>query len=78
MWSGWSPGNGVLTNATASIVAQTRQRITGTTPDGSTRVVSLHRQAQPIAKGRLGKPVGFGYKGAVGPSPPLRTNGLAA
>ena len=32
-------------------------------PDGATRVVSLHdTQARPIAKGRLGKPVGFGYK----------------
>ena len=32
-------------------------------PDGATRVVSLHdMQARPIAKGRLGKPVEFGYK----------------
>jgi len=32
-------------------------------PDGATRVVSLHdTQARPIAKGRLGKPVEFGYK----------------
>src|SRR6478609_2295128 len=46
--------------------SQTRQRIAGTTPDGATRVVSLHdRQARPIAKGRLGKPVEFGYKGQV-------------
>ena len=48
------------------IIGQTRQRIAGTTPDGATRVVSLHdRQARPIAKGRLGKPVEFGYKGQV-------------
>ena len=34
-----------------------------TTPDGATRVVSLHDpDARPIAKGRLGKPVEFGYK----------------
>ena len=34
-----------------------------TTPDGATRVVSLHdADARPIAKGRLGKPVEFGYK----------------
>jgi IS5 family transposase len=45
-----------LLQATERIVGQTRQRIAGTTPDGATRVVSLHdRQARPIAKGRLGK-----------------------
>ena len=50
-----------LLEATERIVGQTRQRIAGTTPDGATRVVSLHdRQARPIAKGRLGKPVEFG------------------
>ena len=44
-----------LLDATERIVGQTRQRIAGTTPDGATRVVSLHdRQARPIAKGRLG------------------------
>ena len=38
----------------------------GTTPDGASRVVSLHdRDARPIAKGRLGKPVEFGYKGQI-------------
>jgi IS5 family transposase len=55
-----------LLDATARIVGQTRQRIAGITPDGATRVVSLHdRQARPIAKGRLGKLVEFGYKGQV-------------
>src|SRR6476660_5810160 len=55
-----------LLAATERIVDQTRQRIAGTTPDGATRVVSLHdRQARPIAKGRLGKPVELGYKGQV-------------
>jgi len=45
------------------IAAQTSQRLAGTTPDGSSRVVSLHEgDARPIAKGRLGKPVEFGYK----------------
>ena len=45
------------------IVAQTRVRLSGEIPDGSTRVVSLHDpDARPIAKGRLGKPVEFGYK----------------
>jgi IS5 family transposase len=48
------------------IAAQTRQRIAGTTPDGATRLVSLHDpDARPIAKGRLGKPVEFGYKAQV-------------
>jgi IS5 family transposase len=48
------------------IAAQTRQRINGTTPDGATRLVSLHDpDARPIAKGRLGKPVEFGYKAQV-------------
>jgi IS5 family transposase len=55
-----------LLEATAQIIGQARQRIAGTTPDGASRVVSLHdRDARPIAKGRLGKPVEFGYKGQV-------------
>jgi IS5 family transposase len=55
-----------LLNATQRIAAQTRQRITGVTPDGATRRVSLHdADARPIAKGSLGKPVQFGYKGQV-------------
>ncbi len=49
-----------------TIVAQTRTRIAGEVPDGATRVVSLHdTEARPIAKGRLGRPVEFGYKGQV-------------
>lgn len=49
-----------------AIAAQTRTRLAGTTPEGSTRVVSLHdTDARPIAKGRLGKPVEFGYKAQV-------------
>ena len=56
--------------ATAALVeqiaAQTRVRLSGGVPDGSTRVVSLHDpDARPIAKGRLGKPVEFGYKAQV-------------
>ncbi len=48
------------------IAAHTRQRIAGVTPDGATRLVSLHDpDARPIAKGRLGKPVEFGYKAQV-------------
>ena len=35
-------------------------------PDGATRLVSLHEpDARPIRKGRLGKPVEFGYKAPV-------------
>jgi len=48
------------------VIAQTRARIAGDTPDGATRVVSLHDgDARPIRKGRLGKPVEFGYKAQV-------------
>jgi transposase, IS5 family len=55
-----------LLEATEQIIGQTRQRIAGITPDGARRVVSLHdRDARPIAKGRLGKPVEFGYKAQV-------------
>jgi IS5 family transposase len=45
------------------VAAQTHPRLAGQTPDGATRLVSLHDgDARPIAKGRLGKPVEFGYK----------------
>jgi IS5 family transposase len=55
-----------LLTATRTIAAQTRQRLAGITPDGATRRVSLHDSAaRPIAKGRLGRPVEFGYKGQV-------------
>ena len=48
------------------VVAQTRSRLAGEVPDGATRVVSLHdTDARPIRKGRLGKPVEFGYKAQV-------------
>jgi IS5 family transposase len=51
---------------TRRVVAQTRQRLAGETPAGTTRVVSLHdADARPIAKGRLGKPVEFGYKAQI-------------
>ncbi len=44
------------------VVAQTKLRLAGTMPGGSTRLVSLHDpDARPIAKGRLGRPVEFGY-----------------
>lgn len=48
------------------IAAQTRVRLAGDTPDGATRIVSLHdADARPISKGRLGKPTEFGYKAQV-------------
>ncbi len=48
------------------IAAQTRVRLSGEVPDGATRIVSLHDpDARPIAKGRLGRPVEFGYKAQV-------------
>jgi IS5 family transposase len=48
------------------IAAQTHQRVRGIMPPGATRIVSLHDpDARPIAKGRLGKPVEFGYKAQI-------------
>jgi IS5 family transposase len=45
------------------VIGQARTRLAGQTPDGATRLVSLHDpDARPIVKGRLGKPVEFGYK----------------
>ena len=50
----------------ARVVDQTRTRLAGEVPDGASRLVSLHDpDARPIRKGRLGKPVEFGYKAQV-------------
>lgn len=47
----------------AAVVAQTRSRLAGEVPDGATRLVSLHDpDARPTRKGRLSRPVEFGYK----------------
>ena len=55
-----------LLEVTRTLAAQARQRLAGTMPGGATRWVSLHDgDARPIAKGRLGKPVEFGYKAQV-------------
>ncbi len=55
-----------LIEATGQIIDQTRQRLAGSMPPAATRRVSLHDpDAHPIAKGRLGKPVEFGYKAQV-------------
>ena len=51
---------------TQQLVAQTRSRLAGVMPESAHRVVSLHDvDARPIRKGRLGKPVEFGYKAQV-------------
>ena len=48
---------------TQQVIRQARTRLAGQTPDGATRLVSLHDpDARPIVKGRLGRPVEFGYK----------------
>src|SRR2546421_415195 len=50
----------------AKIVAQARTRLAGQAPDGATRLVSLHDpEARPIRKGRIDRPVEFGYKAQV-------------
>jgi IS5 family transposase len=55
-----------LLAVTRQIGAQTKQRMAGVRPDGTTqRVVPHDPDARPIAKGRLGKPVEFGYKAQV-------------
>jgi IS5 family transposase len=55
-----------LSGLVEAVIGQTRTRLAGGTPDGATRVVSLHDpDARPIAKGRLGRPVEFGYKAQV-------------
>ena len=51
---------------TATIVAQARTRLAGQIPEGATRLVSLHDpDARPIRKGRIDRPVEFGYKAQV-------------
>ncbi|MGH3409913.1 MAG: transposase, partial [Streptosporangiaceae bacterium] len=55
-----------LLEVTRTLAAQARQRLAGDMPGGASRRVSLHDgDARPIAKGRLGKPVEFGYKAQV-------------
>ena len=55
-----------LLGRTQKVVAQTRSRLAGVMPESAHRLVSLHDvDARPIRKGRLGKPVEFGYKAQV-------------
>ncbi len=56
----------VTIERTAQVVAQTRSRLAGQLPAGATRLVSLHDpDARPIRKGRIDRPVEFGYKAQV-------------
>src|SRR5438552_10323441 len=56
----------VTIERTGTIVAQARTRLAGQTPDGAARLVSLHDDdARPIRKGRIDRPVEFGYKAQV-------------
>ena len=56
----------VLADRTRRLITQARIRIDGGVAPGASRLVSLHEpDARPIAKGRLGKPVEFGYKAQV-------------
>jgi IS5 family transposase len=51
---------------TGKIVAQTRSRLAGQLPDSAVRLVSLHDpDARPIRKGRIDRPVEFGFKAQV-------------
>ena len=60
----------VLIERTERVIDQVRCRVGGEQPAGATRLVSLHEpDARPIRKGRLGKPVEFGYKAQVVDNP---------
>jgi IS5 family transposase len=51
---------------TQTIVGQARIRLAGQLPQSATRLVSLHDpDARPIRKGRIDRPVEFGYKAQV-------------
>ncbi len=53
---------GTIVGRTERVVAQARSRLSGVMPESASRLVSLHDvDARPIRKGRLGKPVEFGY-----------------
>ena len=56
----------ILLRRAAQVVAQARIRLGGGKPNSATRLVSLHDpQARPIRKGRIDRPVEFGYKAQV-------------
>jgi IS5 family transposase len=52
------------------LLDQAHTRLAGGMPDGASRLVSLHDpDARPIRKGRIGRPVEFGYKAQVVDNP---------
>ena len=54
----------VAIERTGTLVAQARSRLAGQTPDGATRLVSLHDpDARPIRKGRIGRLAGVRVQG---------------
>src|SRR5947207_2851147 len=56
----------VTVRRTATIVAQARSRLAGQMPASATRLISLHDpDARAIRKGRIDRPVEFGYKAQV-------------
>jgi IS5 family transposase len=56
----------VTIERTEKIITQTRTRLGGQKPESATRLVSLHDpDARPIRKGRIDRPVEFGYKAQV-------------
>ena len=56
----------VIIERTATVIAQARSRLAGQMPESATRLVSLHDpDARPIRKGRIDRPVEFGYKAQV-------------
>jgi transposase, IS5 family len=56
----------VTIERTAQVVTQTRSRLAGQLPASATRLVSLHDpDARPIRKGRIDRPVEFGFKAQV-------------
>jgi transposase, IS5 family len=56
----------IMIHRTDVVIAQARTRLAGGKPDSATRLVSLHDpDARPIVKGRLGKPIEFGYKAQI-------------
>ena len=57
---------GTIVGRTERVVAQARSRLSRVMPESASRLVSLHDvDARPIRKGRLGKPVEFGYKAQI-------------
>ena len=55
-----------LVGCAERVVAQTHSRLAGVMPESASRLVSFHDvDARPIRKGRLGRPVEFGYKAQV-------------